>query len=194
MKRTIALCLICALALAAPLRAQEHDDSMQKMHEAMMKAGTPGEHHGHLAQLAGEWTYSAKAWMEPGAEPQGWTGSRSAKMIMGGRYLQETVDGSFMGMPFNGMGLYGYDNLAGEYVATWVDNMSTSIMRAHGSCSEKGWALEGTHIVPGLDKENAFKEVVRWVDDDTFVFEWHEAYPGQKEMSKTMEITYKRKK
>ncbi len=33
-----------------------------------------------------------------------------------------------MGMPFEGMGIDGYDNLAKQYVSTWVDNMGTGIM------------------------------------------------------------------
>jgi hypothetical protein len=193
MKRIVALSLIAALALATVPMAQEGDD-MQKMQEAWMAAGTPGEHHGHLAKLAGEWTYTAKSWQQPGAEPMEWTGNRSAKMIMDGRYLQETVDGSFMGMPFKGMALYAYDNTAEQYVATWVDNMSTSMTTATGTCSKEGWAFQGTHLVPGMNVENAYKETIRWVDDDTFVFEWHEAMPGQGDMFKMMEITYKRKK
>lgn len=193
MKRMIALGLICMLA-AMPLLAGDDDQAMmKKMEEAMVAAGTPGEHHQHLATLAGDYTYKAKAWMEPGAEPQEWEGERSAKMIMGGRYLHETMTGDFMGMPFEGMALYAYDNLADEYIATWVDNMSTSVLEARGTCSETGWTFTGTHMLPGLNTESPFKEVLRKVDDKTFVFEWHEAMPGQKEMTKMMEITYTKK-
>lgn len=192
MKRTIALCLIFVLALAAPLWAQD-EHANQETHEAMMKAGSPGEHHGHLAKLAGEWTYTAKSWAQPGAEVQEWSGNRTAKMIMDGRYLQEEIDGSFMGMPFAGMGIYAYDNLAEQYVVTWIDNMSTTVLQSTGSYSDSGFVMEGAHIVPGMPDANPFKNVIRWVDDDTFVFEWHETVPGQDDMFKMMEITYTKK-
>jgi hypothetical protein len=198
MKRMMAFCMVCMLA-ALPLLAgegekshAEMDKQMEEMHAAMMEAATPGEHHQHLASLAGDYTYEARAWMQPGAEPQEWSGERTGKMIMGGRYLEEHVDGTFMGMPFKGMGIYAYDNLAGEYVATWVDNMGTMVTQARGSCTANGWVFEGTHMVPGMG-DNAFKEVIRKVDGDTFVFEWHEAMPGQDEMFKMMEITYTKK-
>jgi hypothetical protein len=193
MKRIIAFSLIAVLVLATAPLAQDQDESMKEMQEWMKKAGATGEHHGHLAKMVGEFAYTAKAWMQPGAEAQEWSGTRKGEMILGGRFLQEYADGNFMGMPFNGMGLWAYDNLAEQYEATWIDNMNTVITRSTGSCSVNGWVMEGKHMVPGTG-ENAFKNVVRWVDDDTYVFEWYEAIPGQEEMFKTMEITYTRKK
>lgn len=199
MKRMFALCLALATAavpvsgLADEPSHAEMDEQMEQMHAAMMEAATPGEHHQHLATLTGDYTYTAKAWVQPGAEAQEWSGERTGRMILGGRYLEEHVDGNLMGMPFEGMGIYAYDNLAGEYVATWVDNMGTMVTQARGSCSDAGWVFEGTHLVPGMG-ENGFKEVIRRVDDDTFVFEWHEAIPDQGEMFKMMEITYTKKK
>jgi hypothetical protein len=192
MKRMMALFVICMLA-AVPMVVVGGEESGMDM-EALMAAATPGEHHQHLAGWAGDFTYQAKAWMEPGAEPQEWSGERTAKMIMGGRYLQEEVTGSFMGMPFEGMAIYAYDNMAGEYIAMWIDNIGTTVTEARGSCSANGWVFEGTHMVPGMEGESAFKEVIRRVDDDNFVFEWHEAFPGTDEMVKTMEIAYTRKK
>lgn len=192
MKRLIVLSIIMLAAMSMSALAQEGGMSDAEMNKAMMKAGAPGEHHGHLAKLTGEFTYTAKAWMKPGAEAQEWAGTRSARMIMDGRFLQEEVDGSFMGMPFTGLGIYAYDNLSEQYVVTWIDNMSTSVLQSTGSCSVNGFVTEGTHTVPGVG-ENAFRNVIRWVDEGTFVFEWHETIPGQDETFKMMEITYTRK-
>jgi hypothetical protein len=89
--------------------------------------------------------------------------------------------------------LYAYDNLAEQYVMMWIDNMSTAVTQATGSCSVSGFVMEGTHMVPGMPGENAFQNVIRWIDDNSYVFEWHEAIPGQDEMFKMMEITYTRK-
>jgi len=37
-----------------------------------------------------------------------------------------------MGMPFEGMGLDGYDNASKEYISIWIDNMGTGIMYMKG--------------------------------------------------------------
>ncbi len=192
MRRLVVLSIIMLAAMSMLVLAQESGMPDAEMQEAMMKAGAPGEHHGHLAKMEGEFTYTAKAWMQPGAEAQEWSGTRSAKMVLGGRFLQEEVNGNFMGMPFHGMGMWAYDNMAEQYVATWVDNMGTAFTKSTGSCSVNGFVLEGSHNVPGMG-ENAFKNVVLWVDESSFVFEWFEAMPGQDEMFKMMEITYTRK-
>jgi hypothetical protein len=193
MKRIVALSLAAILAVSAPALAQEGALTPEAMQEAMMKAATPGEHHQHLAKLAGDFTYTAKAWMAPGAPPQEWTGNRSAKMILGGRFLEEHFDGSFAGMPFEGRGLFAYDNAAGHYTYLWCDNMGTMVTTSTGTCSEAGWEMKGTHRIPGTNAENAFRNVLRMVDDNTVVFEWHEAMPGGGEPFKMIEITYKRK-
>lgn len=194
MRRTITLSLIAVVVASLPAWAAQHEVfSPEKIQQAMMAAAMPGEQHRYLAKMAGEFTYTAKAWVQPGAAVMEWTGNRSGKMILGGRYLEEHVDGTFQGMPFEGMGLWAYDNMAKHYIYTWVNNMSTTVTQATGSRGEKGWELEGTHTVPGMGAENAFKTVLRTVDEDTFVFEWYEALPGRDEMFKMMEITYKRK-
>jgi hypothetical protein len=39
-----------------------------------------------------------------------------------------------MGMPFEGLGYTGYDNVKKQYFGTWIDSMSTGIMTSsrHG--------------------------------------------------------------
>ena len=167
-------------ALAAPLIAQESGG----MPPEAIKAMTPGEHHKHLEMLAGEYTMLGKAWMAPGEEPSEFTGTRTAEMILGGRYLRETVDSEFMGWPYEGFGLFAYDNTAERYIYTWVDNMATTVTTAYGNCSADGtWTLEGEHIDPMTGKMSPYTNIVRKTDTG-FVFEWHE------NGSKKMEITY----
>ena len=85
MKKMIALLSVMTVvvALTVPLVAQDHGE----MPPEAMKAMMPGEHHEHLGTLAGEFTLSGSAWMKPGAEPTTFTGTRSARMILGGRFL-----------------------------------------------------------------------------------------------------------
>jgi len=57
---------------------------------------------------------------EPGTEPEVSTGTASRRMILGGRYLEETVHAMMMGEHFEGLGLTGYDNVTGSWWGTWV--------------------------------------------------------------------------
>src|ERR1700758_10758 len=73
--------------------------------DAMMKAATPGDAHKKLAAMVGTWDAVVKMYpMQPGAPVQQSTATSESKWVLGGRWVQETVAGSFMGMPFNGIG------------------------------------------------------------------------------------------
>jgi hypothetical protein len=115
-------------------------------------------------------------------------------MILGGRYLVEKYTGDFMGMPFEGIGTMGYDNVRKMYVSSWVDNMSTGIMTATGSCDGKGmWTMTGEMADPTTGTMMAMKSTLKFVDDNTFVLESSSPGPDGKDV-KWMEITAKRVK
>jgi len=104
----------------------------------MMKYAAPAEHHKHLETLVGAFDADVTMWMTPGSEPQKSTGQAKNEMILGGRYLQGTYTGEFMGQPFHGITLTGYDNYAQKYVNLWIDDMSTIAMVSEGSCDAAG--------------------------------------------------------
>ena len=118
--------MVLALFAALPLLTWAGDADPEKM-EAWAQAMTPGEAHAGLAEMAGEWRYTITLWEDPKGEPTVVNGVSLKTMIMGGRFLREELTGEFMGQPFKGYGLTGYDNVTGEYVAVWLDNMGTGI-------------------------------------------------------------------
>jgi hypothetical protein len=197
--------LALLLALAVPVLAQDQpaQDKPQEnppamgspeMEAAMMQAMTPGEPQKRLARLAGDWTFTNKAWMAPGAPPMESTGTMHGELLLGGRYVEHTWKGNFMGMPFEGRGTDGYDNVAKQYVASWIDNMGTGIMYSTGTCDDAGKVCTYTGDVwdPTTGKKSTMKSVITWVDDNTFTNEMYGNDPTGKEM-KMMEITAKRK-
>ena len=113
---------------------------------------------------------------------------------MGGRYLQTKYNGTMMGMPFEGRGTDGYDNIGKQYVSSWVDTMGTGVMYQTGSCDDAGkiCTYSGEVWDPMSGKKTMTKSVVTWVDDSTFKNEMYGPAPDGKEM-KTMEIVAKRK-
>jgi len=95
-----------------------------------------GEHHEHMARSVGKWKTVAKMWQMPGAPPTESEGTSEVVAVMDGRYFKTTYDGTFMGQPFNGMGIDGYDNIRKKHVGSWIDTMGTGIMNYEGTCSD----------------------------------------------------------
>lgn len=68
----------------------------------------PGEHHKHLEMMAGTWDVKSKFYMIPGQTIE-MTGMEVAKMQPGGFWLISDFTGKFMGEPFHGHGILGYE-------------------------------------------------------------------------------------
>jgi hypothetical protein len=190
-----ALCLL-ALPVLAQDKSKEPAPAMGAAEmEAMMKAMSPGEPHKHLARMAGDWTYSSKMWMDPSAPPAESSGTMHGEMLLGGRYLQQTWKGNFMGMEFEGRATYAYDNVGKEYVSTWIDNMgSCGIMYSTGTCdgAAKSCKHSGDFWDPMTSKKSTMKSVTTWTDDNTFRQEMYGNDPSGKEF-KMMEFVVTRK-
>jgi hypothetical protein len=165
-----------------------------------MEFATPGEHHKHLEQWAGEWDLKVMMYMAPGAPPVESKATASSKVIMGGRYLIEKVQGTIdMGdgnpTPFEGMSTMGYDNYKKQYFSTWIDTMGTGMMEEWGTCDPTGKVLtsQGKTYDPMIGAERASKSICTVVDATTRRLEMFSPGPDGK-MFKNMEITYTRKK
>ena len=181
-----------ALFVSSLAFAQSADEKAAM--DAMMKAAAPGEAHKKLATFAGTWDTTVKTYMRPDAQPAISHGTATNKMILDGRFIQQDFKGDFMGMPFNGVGYWGYDNLKKQYVATWMDNLGTGVMTLTGTMdSATQYTFKGTAPDPISGKDTPFEE--RWIisDNDHHTFEMWGPTPDGKQF-KMMEISYSRKK
>lgn len=156
---------------------------------------TPGKEHEALAKAVGSWTTKTKSWMEPGAPPEETDGTSEMKMILGGRYLEQTFEGTMMGKPFSGLGYTAYDNYKKKYVLTWMDSAMTGILKMEGTYDKTGKVLTSWGLMddPILKKAVTIKSVMRHVDDDTTKFEMYMPAANGK-IFKSLEMTYTRKK
>lgn len=192
---TVLVAFTATLAAAAdkPKKMSDADREKAEM-EAMMKAATPGEAHKKLGAMIGTFDTSIKLWMKPGAPPAESNGVSTNSWALDGRWVEQRYAGTFMGMPFNGIGYTGYDNIKKKYVGTWMDSMSTSVMISTGSAKGNEFTFKSTVDDPMTGTPMPVKEKVTVVDDDHHTLEmWGAAEPGGK-VYKTMEITYTRKK
>jgi hypothetical protein len=165
--------------------------------KAWMDFATPGEQHKALAKSDGKWTAETSMWMEPDKPAMTSTGESTNKMILGGRYQMSEHKGSFMGMPFEGVAITGYDNHKKKYVSTWIDNMGTGIMQMEGTWDDgtKTMTMEGK--MEDITREGKYcemKETLKMVDDDHMVMEMYGPDNKTGKQYKTMEIKYTRKK
>jgi hypothetical protein len=115
---------------ASRRKASPQDE--QAMMAAWQKSMTPGAGHARLGPMVGLWTTRTTMTMNPGAPPQVSEGVSEHRLILGGRYLEQSYRGTAMGMPFEGRGYTAFDNVRGCYVGTWMDTFGTGMMHSVG--------------------------------------------------------------
>lgn len=186
----VALLLMGSIALGQETKKPSAMDPA--MMEAMMKAGTPADGQKALNAFAGTWKATSKFWMAPGTDPMVMEGTSETKWVMGGRYLEQRFTGDFMGMPYEGLGYTGYDNVKKQYWSTWMDNMSTSMMTSNGSVNGSTWTYKGAMTDPMTGKDSMVDTKLVVTDADHHVMEMWGPGPDGKNF-KTMEIAYARK-
>jgi Protein of unknown function (DUF1579) len=183
--------LIARFALAEDA-SQKIDPGMEEMMKKAEAAGTPGAAHKALEPLVGNWTAEVKTWMAPDAPPTVTKAAAKSSWIMNGRFVQQEFTGEFMGKPFRGVSLIGYDNTKQKYNNIWIDDMHTSMFTSEGKGENNAITLEGTYDCPITGgKDLPMKQVLLIVSPDKHVFEMYD--PTKAGASKTMEITYTRR-
>jgi len=187
--------LTSTVALAGDEPKKEISKEKQAQMEAMMKAATPGDAHKRLECMVGNWDAKITMWYEPGEPPTVSAGTSESKWMLGGRWVQESVTSNFMGMPFSGLGYTGYDNVKKQYVGSWMDNFSTSMMLSTGNADEggKSWTFSSSMDDPMSGKSMPVTTKVIVADNDHHTMEMWGPGPDGKP-TKLMEIAYSRKK
>lgn len=195
-KLAYAAACLCAAALITTVSiADDKKPALDQnaMMEVYMKAATPGPVHAEMAKMAGKWKLDVTSWMAPGAPPEKSTGTAEFKTILGGRFLQQEVKSEMGGMPFEGMGIEGYDNVSKERFGMWVDNMGTGGMVMKGKCGvgEKVCKFSGSYNDPMTGKAKRVREVLTMNNDNSFAFEMWGPDEAGKEF-KVLQIVYTR--
>ncbi len=199
MKTRLALSLVATALLSAAAFAADAPPPMSPAQRAMMnkmlEAATPGPQHAMLARMAGEWTGIVKLQMDPSQPVQESPSTSSITVLMDGRYIQEMVSGQWAGMPYRGMGLYGFDNVSGKYVATLIDNMGTGFMTCVGTADTSGKVIRWDAVMndPVTGKPVTSRMVTTVIDDDHHRLEMFGVPPGAQKEMKIMTIDYARK-
>ena len=153
----------------------------------------PTKEHEVLKADVGTWDATMKLFHTPGAEPTVSQATETNELI-GGMWLLSRFEGQMMGMPFTGVGTWGYDPADKKYVGTWLDNMSPypQTIRGDYDPATRTMTAVSESRDPMSGEKVAYRQTTRMVDDDTRVFEM--SMPGENgEYQKMLEVEYKRR-
>jgi hypothetical protein len=159
--------LVVALVvlLPAPLPAQDRPAAPPEW----ANYGKPGAEHERLKALVGTWSLTV--------DGEQTKGRAVYKAILGGRFLTEEVKLPFSGMPFEWLGVYGFDKQKKKYTAVWVDNLDTNTEAAEGDADATGKVitLRGQHPDPRSGKMASFVWRISRDGDNKLTIEMLEA-------------------
>ena len=177
---------------ALPAPQEEPEMSPEAMMAMMMEMANPGPEHELLAKFAGSWKASASMWMDPAAPPEVSEGSLTNTLVLGGRYVMGNYESSFMGMPFSGISVMGFDRAKGKYHGTWMDTFSTGMLPISEGDMEDGVLTLFRTAMDGVSGEMVnMKEVSTWISDDEHTFEMFSEMPDG--WVRNMKIVYTRR-
>ncbi len=178
------LCLsICLTSIAIG-----QDEELQKA----IKAGQPADQHKMLQKLAGEWEVVVK--FKIGEKWNEGKSKCSAKMILGGRFLQQKYESKLFGKPFTVIQILGYDNTTKQFTEIHLDSMNTAVEVRNGKPTKDKKSIEfvGERTDPASDKRMRTRTVLTSVDDDHFEIAWHQTIGDANEQN-TVVLKHTRK-
>jgi hypothetical protein len=134
----------CLTTLPGLLRAQDakQPPSPQVLLKALEEAGKPGPEHKKLQPLVGDWALTVKLWTDPSQPPAEAKGTVQRKWVMGGRFVQESVQVQCGGKSFEGLGLVGYDSGQKKFTAMKACGLCGTISHGLATCSDSGTRFE----------------------------------------------------
>jgi hypothetical protein len=165
--------------------------------QACAAAATPGKMHEFLAADAGTWAGKNTMWMAPGTEPMQAVSTTTITPIMDGRYTKVDVKGEMPGGmgPFEGFGIYGFDNVTQKFSCTWIDNHSTGIAQGTGELSKDGkvLTLNYTYNCPVTKKPTTMREIHTTTGPNTRTLEMWGTEPKSGKEFKMMKVELTKK-
>ena len=190
-----------APALSQDMGGDEGGNEADGM-EDWKKLQEPGDAHGLLAKMIGDWDMNFKMWMAPGADPVEMQMATTFESEYGGRFIvgeYEMTEGPF---PHTGETWFGHDNAKGKYQWIRVTDMDTSMRVYEGDYDEKTKTITTRSSYSmewgGETHEVNERNVWTFVSDDKITMEVWTVYVGMPGMPeegvKEVEITYTRAK
>ncbi len=190
--KTLQILCVALIANAGFLFAQQSTTPSKPESKAASSSPAPSAEVEILKKWVGNWDATIES-----AGRDGKPVTSSAKMTakLCGRWLISDFDGTFMGGPFIGHEVLGYDPIAKKYVLNWIDSAATSFSTGEGLYNPATKTL--TVTVSGRDdatgKTATWRQVDIWKDADHH--EWTLRTISAKDTKESVQMTirYSRK-
>ncbi len=151
-----------------------------------------GPQHEGMQKSVGTWDVATKMWM-PGQPPMEGKDKTTSSLLFDGRFIESKYEGSMMGVPFTGRLLLGFDQVDKEWVAVWIDSMSTYVSVSRGPEVDGVITFKTNDPDWTTGKKKPAEMVMKWTSDDQYVLTFQEKGEDGA-MRTTMEFTYTRQK
>jgi hypothetical protein len=157
------------------------DPGIRNMQAEMADKARPGAPHRALERMVGEWNLAIKMRMGADDPWREFVGTSTVTPSLGGRYVIERIIGSYEGQPFEAHHVHGFDNLTGEFTASWRDTLSTWAVHCRGMAD----SAARTIVLRGMMRDvltpegRPIKRIVHHKDADTLIFSMYDALSGE---------------
>ena len=101
-----------------------------------------GPEHARLVAMCGTWDAEMSFWFQPGRPPVTTKATSTIRSILGGRFIEETIEGTLNGAPFTTLAWTGFNTGTRQYEATRIATTNTARIAETGSFDEKTGQFE----------------------------------------------------
>jgi hypothetical protein len=161
-----------------------------------MRRGLPSRGHAALSLLIGTWRVRYEVYGtlgRRGDEPPIVSDDVRTRRewVGGGRFIEDTTEGTLMGAPLWRRGWLGYNNMDRRYEWVTIDSVNSTMMvyvSETGSGSKQPIIMDGAFTDQGVAGEKTvgkrvgMRTVIRMDTEDHHVFELYFRRPGQKDV------------
>ena len=105
-----------------------------------------------FASMVGQWKGGSQTWFNPNELSDESEVRGEFSIVIGGRFLRHTYEGSMQGKPRQGEELIAFNSVTNQFQSSWVDDfhMSYAILFSEGPAIENGFAVTGEYdVAPG---------------------------------------------
>lgn len=159
MRRTVIALALAVCASAAFADEKPKKTELDPMLQMYVDAAKPVAEHDRLAALTGKWNIVTKLWFDPTAPPAVYSGTATAKMILGGRFLEIRSTATGQGITTDGLTIMGFDRRTSDYTMVGYDTLGTYYITAAGKHDDarKMMVLKGSYLQPPTNAEVKYR-------------------------------------